>query len=262
MLENERLEQILEMLKTQHTLSVRYLSKVLYVSEPTVRRDIKKLADEKLVRRVHGGITADFTMKSELLSYRLRETEMPEAKAFIAQMAARMVKQNDVIFLDSTTTSAAIARNLPNDLELKVITTGIRPAEILSERSIFTMLAGGILAENADDLTGYYTEMMLKDIHADIAFLSARGLSLDGRICTANIKGVPNFRLMMKNTKKAVLCLTSNKIGRDYFMTHEVIENVDEVLCDKPLPEELQNRVGANRKQPAGDPYGAPQSNG
>ncbi len=247
MIARERWDSILSLLTERGKVTVSELSQVLYASEATVRRDLNAMENEGLVRRFHGGVMRNPASKDSLIPYCIRASEMLESKKIIAQKAAAMVHENDVLMMDASNTSEMIAGYLPNDKHLTVITTGLKTAMVLAERRIDLIITGGVVPENDFSMIGGYTETVLRDMHADICFSTCRGVSLDGRMSTANLIASPLFRLMLKQSRRFVLCLSSEKIGREYFYTHGTIEDVDEVLCDKPLPDDWPERIGKNR---------------
>lgn len=247
MIVRERWDSILSLIQERNTISVTDLSRILFASEATIRRDLTAMEREGLVKRVHGGVTRNLVSKDSLIPYSIRASEMVESRKIISQKAAVMVHENDVIMMDASSTSEQIAQYLPNDKHLTVITTGLKTAMVLAERRIDLIITGGIVPENDFSMIGGYTETVLRDMHADICFSTCRGVSLDGRMSTANLIASPLFRLMLKQSRRFVLCLSSEKIGREYFYTHGTIEDVDEVLCDKPLPDDWPERIGKNR---------------
>src|SRR5512136_1362374 len=119
------------------------LSAELRVSEDTIRRDLRDLAAEGLIQRVHGGA---LLRSPATASYTARQQQAPSAKHNIAQVAARLVQNDQVIILDGGTTNVLVAQHLPLDLRATVITNS-PPAAIalMGHAHVETILIGGRL---------------------------------------------------------------------------------------------------------------------
>ena len=101
----EREKIILEMLLKKKRLTVKELSSTLYISEPSVRRDLSDLEKQNLIKRVHGGAVLEETALSKnKIPFIIREYEQSNAKTVIAKKAAEYIKDNDV----KKTTDAAL----------------------------------------------------------------------------------------------------------------------------------------------------------
>lgn len=140
MLGVERLDGIMEMLKDGQAVSIHTLSKALYISESTLRRDLAALQKEGLIRRIRGG--AILAANNRDVPRLIRENEAPDIKNIIGARAAELVHPGDVILLDPSTTCSYMVPYLPQHTDLLAITSGLKTALALSERHIRTMVTG------------------------------------------------------------------------------------------------------------------------
>ncbi len=246
MLGVERLDGIMEMLKDGQAVSIHTLSKTLYISESTLRRDLAALQKEGLIRRIRGG--AILAANNRDVPRLIRENEAPDIKNIIGARAAELVHPGDVILLDPSTTCSYMVPYLPQHTDLLAITSGLKTALALSERHIRTMVTGGTVMDNAYSMVGNYTEPLLRNVMADTLFFSCRGVGLDGRICGSCIEEIDVRRMMAQHARKIVFMVPSHKIGREYFYTYGSLADVDEVICDEPLPATWREMIGRNRK--------------
>ena len=132
----ERFDQIVEMLKGEQVISVHNFARRLYVSEATVRRDLAELEKQGFVRRVYGGATLMKGNKD--VPFSLRENEASAAKSEIGRQAASLVRENDVLFLDASSTACGMIPYLGDFHNLVVVTNGLKAALALGERHIKT----------------------------------------------------------------------------------------------------------------------------
>ena len=165
MFEEERHEQIVQLLKGGRMVSVGEIAKQLFVSEATVRRDLTALERAGVLRRVYGG--AVLTSANRDVPLLMRETEAQEAKQHIGRIAAGLVHENDVIILDASSTVYSMIPYLKDFKNVVAITSGLKTALALGERHIKTYLTGGLMIDNSYSMIGGYARDMLETINAD-----------------------------------------------------------------------------------------------
>ena len=121
----ERQKKILEILSADGAVSVSRLSLELGVTEETVRRDLEKLEKQEFLKRTHGGAVAVDENTNEM-SLEKRKSTNVEAKQKIAKLAATQVNEGDTIFLDASTTTFFMARELKSMRNITIITNSLR----------------------------------------------------------------------------------------------------------------------------------------
>ena len=231
----ERHDQIVKLLSDGRMVSVGDIAKRLYVSEATVRRDLNALEKEGIVRRVYGGaVLVGINRDVPLL---LRESEELEAKQKIGRIAAGVVKDNDVIFMDASSTVYNMIPYLKDFKNLIVITSGVKAAMALGERHIKTYLTGGRMIDNSFSMIGSHAEDLVRTLNADKLFFSCRGVTEDGRMTDSSVAEAQLRQLMMRHAKRRILLTTGNKIGRGYFYVLGKVQDMDDMICDTQVPQ-------------------------
>lgn len=231
---NERDKAILELLLKKKKVSVKELATTLYVSEPSVRRDLSRLENQHLIKRTHGGAMIDESVQSKnKIPFKVRELEESSAKIIIAKAAVKLVEDGNVIFLDSSTSAYNIIPFLEGKKNLTVITNGVRALEKLAEYGINTISTGGILDPACMSLVGEEAYKTIEAINADICFFSCRGLDGEGNL--TDIFPSENYvrQKMIKNSKRAYLLCGSEKIGKKYYHNLCNADKLDGVITDK-----------------------------
>ena len=112
MLKEERQHKILSILKDSGKVLTLSLSQQLEVSEDTVRRDLKELADAGRVKKVHGGA---ILASANPFDFRERQVYAKGQKQAIALAALSHIRKGQVIFMDGGTTNLEVARILPDE---------------------------------------------------------------------------------------------------------------------------------------------------
>lgn len=235
---SKRYEEIMKILGERNQASVHYLAKQLHVSEPTVRRDLKVLEEENLVKRTFGGaVKREMTTSEVPLS--LRESENGRAKELIAAEAVRYIRNGDVIFLDASSTSSRIIRYLPAFSDLTVITNSPKNSLRLAELRIRSISTGGLLLENSIAYVGAVAEECVSRFNADLCFFSCRGLSESGMLTDSSLEESALRLAMFRHSKRKIFLCTSDKIGKEYLYNLCPLAQVDRMVSDAPLPEGL-----------------------
>ncbi len=230
----ERHEQILEILRNRTSASVHLLSEQLHISEPTVRRDLKILADNNKIKRTFGGavINEDFNAEVPLI---LREEESKNSKEIIANKASKYIKDDYVIFLDASSTVSKIIKYLPKFKNLTIITNSPKNSLKLAELKIKSFSTGGMLLENSVAYVGNSAIEFVKKFNADLFFFSCRGISEDGILSDSSIDETEIRKTMMKNSKKNIFLCSSEKIGKKYLYNLCDYTDINEMVFDKDI---------------------------
>ena len=214
----EREKQILEILWKEKKVTVGQLARVLYVSEPSVRRDLQSLEGQNLIKRTHGGaVLEEGALSGSKIPFLLREYEQSGAKAKIAEKAAQLVKDGDVIFLDASTSCYVLIPFLAAKRNLTVITNGVKALTALAEYGIRTVSTGGTLLSDCLALVGEEAHGTVEGYNADLAFISCRGLSEDGILTDISPEENNVRKKMIRHAKRTYLLCTGDKIGKSYF---------------------------------------------
>ncbi len=230
----DREKKILEEILKNKKITVKEIAKKLYASEPSIRRDLVSLEKQNLIKRIHGGaIIEENGISATKIPFVLREMEQSDAKVIMAKKAAELVCDNDVIFLDASTSAYNIIPYLALKNNITVITCGIKALNKLSEYNIRTICTGGTLIPSCLALVGDDAYTIIEQNNADIFFFSCRGLSDDGYL--TDISEQENYirRKMMKNAKKTYLLCASEKFGKKYYHNLCHKDDIDGIITEK-----------------------------
>lgn len=194
-------------------MSVSELSRILFVSEPTVRRDVTRMRDSDTVSSKGGIVSLKVASADKRIPLFVRDCENNAAKRIIGKIAADLVRDGDVIMLDASTTAYHIVEFLENKKDIFVITSGIRSATALATMGIRTVLVGGEIIPESLSFAGADAERTLRAYNADKAFFSCRSLSSDGLVTDNSISENSIRRIMMDKANEAYLLCDSTKLG-------------------------------------------------
>lgn len=213
-----REKQILEILLKEKRVNVKQLAKALFISEPSVRRDLQSLEKQNLIKRTHGGaILEETALSKNKVPFLLREYEQSSAKAIISEKAIDLIHDNDVIFLDASTSCYYLIPFLASKRNLTVITSGVKTLTKLAEYDISTVSTGGALINSCLSLVGDEAYKTIEKYNADIAFFSCRGVSDSGYLTDISPEENNVRKKMIEHSKKSYLLCAKDKLGKGYF---------------------------------------------
>lgn len=233
----ERRKTICELLKTHKVLSVEYLSTLLGMSSMTIRRDLNLLGQSERLQRVHGG-AAVRRSEAEEPPYTIREREMPLEKQRIGLTAASLVGEREVILIDIGSTLLYLARNLPIEKGIIVVTHWLPIVLEMSRRAPSKIIfLGGEVNFGELSVTGAYTEEMLQNFNADKLFLGVAGVSPEYGLTDYNPGEIQVKRQMIKCAKRVIVLADHSKFGRVAPLKIANLTSVHQIVTDDGLSE-------------------------
>ncbi len=232
MLKKERQNTILEMVSERKYCTVNYLSKQLFVAPMTIRRDLNEMESTGLITRCFGGVTVPDYENREV-PFEIRNKSNFVAKQQIAEKAAQLIKNGDVLFLDSSTTVGHIVEFLSPEQNLTVITNSTWIAEKLKQKHITCYLTGGKLVENSYALVGSIAEASVSRVFANVCFFSAQGIDENGVITDQSEAESALRRLMIQNSKKQYFLFDSSKRNKRFAFKIITTDQISGIITEE-----------------------------
>lgn len=212
--------------------TVKELAKALFISEPTVRRDIVVLKEKDLVTCRRGIVSLKANSPDKRIPIFIRNLENQDAKIKIAEKAAKHIKDGNTIMLDASTSAYCLLPHLSKFKNLFVITAGAKTAIDLAAMGVKTLCIGGEMALESYSYIGCDAERTLNLYNADIAFFSCRGLTEDGVATDNSIMENSIRRIMIKNSQKSILLCDKSKLGEKYLNTLCTSNEISEIITE------------------------------
>jgi DeoR/GlpR family transcriptional regulator of sugar metabolism len=211
MLSQERKTHLLSILSNTGSVVAKDVSRELQVSEDTIRRDLRELAKDGRLKRVHGGAVP--VAEANAPFARRIGIATPE-KAAIGKHAAAMVEPGHVVFVDGGTTAIQLVRNLPSQLSATIITHSPNVAmELLDHKNLDVEIVGGSLLRHSVVTSGAATIAWLDRYRPDICFIGVTGLHPDQGITTGVSEEAEVKRAIIARSGAALILASSEKFG-------------------------------------------------
>ncbi|MFJ8065509.1 DeoR/GlpR family DNA-binding transcription regulator [Psychrobacillus sp. NPDC096426] len=231
MLVPERQKKIITIVNKNKTARVSELSKLLKVTEETIRRDLEKLETEGKLTRTHGGAITTQEEEGDI-PYFQREVMNKEEKMAVAKEAVKMIKDDDIICLDASSTALYLAKLLTNH-RITVLTNSIRVSvELANQPKIQVILIGGNLSSSSLSLVGPLTVNTLERYHVNKVFFSCKGLHKQWGISDSNEQQAIVKRKMIEMADEKILLLDHTKLEKKAFAYIEKEDKINTIVID------------------------------
>lgn len=203
-----RKKDIFDIMCEKKRISVSELSKMLYVCEMTIRRDLSEMEKEGLIKRYRGG--AIYIEGTELpITRRMYLSE--DEKRILAKKAEIYLADNTTVFIDSSSTCHYIIPHIKKFNNIKIVTNSINALLSAAKLHIPCFLIGGEYYEQDMCFVGSVSEQYAKNINVDTAFFTTKGLSKDGIISDTDLGQTMVRYSIMKNANKSIFLFEKEK---------------------------------------------------
>ncbi len=235
MLRSARHSAILRAVKAKESCSVAELARDLRVSGETIRRDIKLMARDGVVRRVHGGVRLPDAVRESDFHQRLMENA--EVKKAIARRAAREVRNGDPIMLDTGSTTAYVAEALREHRDLLVVTNSVDIARTLATRNGNRVyMAGGELRADDGAALGPAATTFVGQFRVRLAFLSIAAIDAEDGLMDYHLSEAEFSRVLMERAERTIVVADHPKFGRRALVRVAGFDGVDTLITDAEPP--------------------------
>lgn len=236
MLTIERKALITERLRQDGRLVAKAFAEELNLSEDTIRRDLREMAADGLLERVHGGA---LPIKPALPDFSERRSLASDEKQRLGAAAASLVQRGQMIFLDGGTTNAEIARALPRNFGFTIVTHSPTIASELEHHpTAEVILIGGRLYKHSMVAVGAVAAAAIATIRPDIFFLGATGVHPRHGFSTGDFEEAAIKRQIATQSANTFVALTTEKLDRASPVSIMPLESATGVIVGADLYEE------------------------
>lgn len=211
MLTTHRKQQILSLLKRNGQVVAKDISQSMGVSEDTIRRDLREMAHEGLLQRVHGGA---LPASPAVADFAGRERLTPEGKVAIGRAAARMIRPGQVVILDGGTTARQVARHISQELKATVVTHSPTIAlELVNHPDVDVILIGGRFFKHSVVAVGAAAIEAIAQVHADTYFMGVTGVHPKTGLTTGDYEEAAVKRALSHAAAETFVLASSEKLN-------------------------------------------------
>lgn len=206
----QRRERIHEYLATHKIVSTALLCEMLHVSDATIRRDLEWLENDGLVERTHGGVILNERLNLEP-EYQQRAQRSPEEKSQIGVLAASMIEDGDIVFVNSGTTTTQVIRHIRSSADVTIITNNLIAVLELGDIDYALILLGGEFQPKSHSVAGRFAISNLSQVYASKAFIGVDGISLKHGYTVPTNEEAEVVNLMLERTHGPVYIVSDHR---------------------------------------------------
>lgn len=229
-MKNERQTKLISLLELNEYCSIAELSKLLNVSEMTIRRDITVLEEENLIVKEQGGARR----KNRVLSTDEKINKHIIEKEYIGTIMNSIIHKDDVIFIGAGTTAFHSLKSIDKSYK-SIITNSLFTFNWLVQNKYENIfLTGGELFQRTGEFVGLHAEAFFDNLNIDIAFLSTNGIYNDN-VTTSN-PSLGRLQLkVMEASKQNILIADSSKFDFSDMYTFTTLDHIDAIITDQKI---------------------------
>lgn len=244
MVPQERQDKILELVKKHQYCKYSQLSKELFVSTATIRRDTSELETKGLIKLVKNGISSVNQPKDLAADYSL--TVNLNQKKQLSRYAKNIIQNGMSLFIDSSSTCLVFMREIQSIDNLYIVTNGLMEAmECFKHPNWHVSLIGGEVNKTLKNIGGPKGIQDISNYHADFSIFSCRGL-IDSGASDANENEAFIKRAFVNNSDNSLLLVDSTKIDKHNLYMGAKMSDLSYIATDTPLPTSIANEAIRN----------------
>ncbi|MFV0240088.1 MAG: DeoR/GlpR family DNA-binding transcription regulator [Lacrimispora sphenoides] len=239
-----RIDQLEQYILEHRTASIDALCEEFKISKNTLRRDLEILVARGTVEKVYGGVIAceNASPIPNLVTFHERAGRNAQSKQRIAALAASFVREKDIIFIDSGTTTMSIVDHLTHLSTVTVITNSLQVInKSMNYPNINLIVLPGSLKRDTASLVGSSCVEYLEDYNIVRAFMACTAISLQAGVCNASTEEYIIKKTALKKSQKHYLLADSSKFGRTSLMTFGEIGQFDCILTEQMPDDEFSS---------------------
>ncbi|HAT1573098.1 MAG: DeoR/GlpR family DNA-binding transcription regulator [Kluyvera cryocrescens] len=243
---NPRHDQLLTLIADRGYMNIDELAQLLDVSTQTVRRDIRKLSEQGLITRHHGGAGRASSVVNT--AFEQREVSWTEEKKAIAEAIADFIPDGSTIFITIGTTVEHVARALLNHNHLRIITNSLRVAHILYKNPRFeVMVPGGTLRAHNGGIIGPAANAFVSGFRADYLVTSVGAIENDGTLLEFDVNEASVVQVMMTHSRHLLLAADHTKYHASAAVEIGNVAQMTALFTDEVPGSALQGILKANQ---------------
>jgi len=250
-----RRSELVRLVCSRGQVTVAEIASLFDVSADTIRRDLDALAEQRLLKRTHGGAVAEDSLVGTDAPFLLRKNAQKDAKSRIARAAARLIADRETLLINGGSTTLAFAAELGRRSGLTVVTNNLSLPAALPSRAIRDIyVLGGQVRFEAQVTLGTVGFAGTGSISADTAVIGVTGISPAG-ISASALAEAEMTAAMLAACRRVIVLADATKFGRNAFAHIAALDRVHVLVTDAEPPMELRlDEAGVEvvRADPAG----------
>ncbi len=242
MYQKERIDKILGILRENGYVNVKFLCDEIGYSKATINRDLNLMEKQKLIERSYGGVEL---IERQDIPLKFRYHKMRDVKKRLCRAAADLIKDGDIVFIDSSSTTEYMVPFLTKKNNVTIITTNIAIVTYLSDfDNINVICLGGNIIEPPSMLGGDLSVKNAMAYKADKLFFSTHSIGYNGEIGGSGVYSLL-LNVMASNSDKVVYLADHEKVNLHSKNVVMSFNEIDVIVTDHIFPDDVKSKYKA-----------------
>ena len=246
----ERIDSIIEFIYKNKNVTLDQICDNFNISKSTIRRDLSEILKDTNLKKTYGGITLKnkWGNKKYLTSFSERNIENADKKLAISKKAANIVEDNDIIFIDSGTTTFYMVDYLENVNNLTILTNNLEVIfRAVKYKNINLISLSGALSRETLSFVGATSIPTIKNFNISKAFMATTGFSITNGVTNSSPLESDIKRTVISKSSKIILLADSSKFNSVSLMTYCNLEDIDILVTDKMPDKNISDYLYNNK---------------
>lgn len=245
----QRIQEIEKYIRENESCTLEHLCAVFNVSANTMRRDINELAEKGVIKKVYGGVVIDREGSPNQMPLSIQIPFSKERDA-IAQKAASLVNDNDIILIGSGTTTYNMIRHLKTKKNITVVTNNILVImEALSYNNFRLVVVGGDVYRDTNSIVSLEAINSLEKLNVHKVFLGINGLAINSGFTNSSSIEAEIKKMMVKVSSQTIILADHTKFGVVSLYTFLDFGKVDILITDQQPQQQYIDCFNQNKIQ-------------
>jgi DeoR family fructose operon transcriptional repressor len=234
----ERKAEIATILERAGRVAVASLSERFDVCKETIRRDLRELEREGIIRRTHGGAVLDQGASRAQAEFpvAVREIQRQEEKIRICRQAATMIQNGDTVFMDNSSTTLYLLRAIAREIKVSIITNSLKlllEAVRVGNPNLQFICLGGEFKESNMSFSGVIPQRIARDYFPSKAFMSCTSINEQQKLADSSAAEVDTKRMMIERSQSVVILADHTKFTRMGQVFLADFDSIDFIVTDE-----------------------------
>ena len=244
----QRTNKIIDILKERNGATVKELASILNVSEMTIRRDLEVLKSNNIINNVYGAAIYNPSNNIEKLGsfYDINNEiiKQENQKILIGKTAASLIEEDDIIIIDTGTTTEKLANSISSDLKISalIFNTNILN-ELIQKKNINLIFSGGYFHPTTQMFESPEGISLITKTRATKVFVSAAGVHESLGVTCSNNYEVLTKQAIINSSIEKILLVDSSKFGTVKSSYFADLENFDTIITDDGISDEWKEII-------------------
>ncbi|MBR4457028.1 MAG: DeoR/GlpR transcriptional regulator [Solobacterium sp.] len=239
MSKQKRWSRIIDLCRSQETVTVEQLVQELNASPATIRRDLQDMEDLRMLERFHGGARISGTSVNEP-AMKLKSGLNAHEKRQIGYAAAKLIHDNQMVYIDAGSTTFEMLEYI-SARNITVVTSGVPHLAVLGRRGINTIVLGGKLHWQTEAITGKTAVRQMEELYFDISFVGTNGIHESIGFTTSNELEADTKSLAIRHSRFPYILADSTKFNQ---LSPVPFARLDEaVIVTDEIPDFDESRI-------------------